>query len=232
MTSLFFFKGVKLRCLASANANSDSSSLYCYLHHLLLLMHKAHRPSTEIYTPPLQLDTHSIITLAISTPNRLCVHPTCCQEILMSSKCFFIALNHANKEVEFSLTYVISKLGRGYCPICLPLSNCIPHLMFWKHFFFYFCSIFICILWHICLILSIYIIYFYIYFYFLSFIGCYFEPNLHVGTCAERGAFAVRSGPSTGSHVHPCLLARVPLGQLMSNVKSSQALDLLPTTSW
>lgn len=44
-------------------------------------------------------------------------------------------------------------------------------------------------------------------------------------------SLAVYSGPSKGSHVHLSLLACVQLGQLMSNAKPSQALDLLPTTS-
>ncbi|KAK5870097.1 hypothetical protein PBY51_024758 [Eleginops maclovinus] len=47
----------------------------------------------------------------------------------------------------------------------------------------------------------------------------------------QKRSPAFHLGLSLDSLVRLCLLACVPLGQLMSNVKSSQALDLLPTTS-
>lgn len=60
----------------------------------------------------------------------------------------FIAQNDANKEVEFSSTTYFQFGYEDWLLSSLPpLSNCVPHLIFWKHLFFYFCSIFICILW-------------------------------------------------------------------------------------
>lgn len=47
----------------------------------------------------------------------------------------------------------------------------------------------------------------------------------------KKNRCVVHLGLSMSSHVHLHFLARVLLGQLMSNMKSSQELNLLPTTS-
>lgn len=53
------------------------------------------------------------------------------------------------------------------------------------------------------------------------------QRQLHGDMCGDMPS--VRAGEK--SHPCPRSVACVPLGQLMSNVKSSQALNLLPTTS-